>query len=104
MGVAKKGRRCMEYKGQRFVWWVGADEDSCDEIWLNIISEDKGTVIAYRVGEGDFCIISKGRTFQNKKTSGCWERYEYPMSSPPMVITPNFVHELIAWSVDGRIL
>lgn len=24
------------------------------------------------------------------------------MKEPPMVITPKFVYELIAWSVDGK--
>lgn len=72
------------------------DEDSCDEIWLNIVSEDKSIVLGYRVGEGDFFVISKGRLFQGKTTSGRWETYEYPMSGPPTVVTPAFVRTLIA--------
>lgn len=102
MGVSKKGRRSIEYKNRTYVWWVGMDEDSCDEIWLNIVSEDKSIVLAYRVGEGDFFVISKGRQFQGSAASGRWETYEYPMSSPPMAVTPAFVRELTAWSVDGR--
>ena len=27
---------------------------------------------------------------------------KYPMKEPPMVVTPKFVYDLIAWSVDGR--
>ena len=50
----------------------------------------------------DFFIISKGRVFQGEKTSGCHEKYWYPLKEPPMVITPKFVYELIAWSVDGK--
>lgn len=38
--------------------------------------------------------------FQRQKTSGCWERYVYPMESPPLVITPKFVFGLVAWAVD----
>lgn len=101
MGVLKKGRRVVLYKNQAFVWWVGKDEDSCDQVWLNIVSEDKSIVLAYRIGEGDFFIISKGRMFQGKETSGRWEYYEYPMESPPIVVTPNFVYNLIVWAVDG---
>ena len=101
MSVSKKGRRSIEYKNQTFVWWVGKNEDDADKIWLNIISDDKKIVLAYRVGEGDFHIVSKGCLFQGKKTSGCWERYSYPMKEPPMVITPKFVYGLIAWAVDG---
>lgn len=102
MGVSKKRRRSIKYKEQNFVWWVGKDEDSCDQIWLNIVSEDKSIVLAYRVGEGDFFVISKGRIFQGEKTSGCWERYAYPMESPPMVITSQFVSGMIAWAADQR--
>lgn len=102
MGVSKKGRRSIKYKNQTFVWWVSKEEDSCDEIWLNIVSEDKSIVLAYRVEGGDFFVRSKGRLFQGKKTSGCWEIYEYPMKEPPIVVTPKFVSELIAWAVDGK--
>lgn len=101
MGISKKGRRSIVYKSQAFVWWVGKDEESCDEIWLNIVSDDKNIILSYRVGEGGFYVISKGRIFQGKKTSGSWERYSYPMKSPPLVITPGFVKEMIAWAVDG---
>lgn len=101
MGVSKKGRRSIVYKSQTFVWWVGEDDESCGEIWLNIVSEDKNVVLSYRVGEGDYYVVSKGRIFQGKKTSGYWERYAYPMKSPPMVITPDFVHRMISWAVDG---
>ena len=102
MGVSKKGRRRVEYKNQIYIWWVAKNEDDEDKVWLNIISEDKNIILAYRVGEGDFFIISKGRVFQGEKTSGCHEIYWYPMKEPPMVITPKFVYELIAWSVDGK--
>lgn len=101
MGVSKKGRRAVPYKKHTFVWWVGKDPDSCDQVWLNIISENKSIVLSYRVGEGDFFIISKGRMFQGKATSGRWEYYKYPMASPPTAVTPNFVYNLIVWAVDG---
>lgn len=102
MGVLKKGKRCIKYNNLSFVWWVAEDEDLCDSIWLNIVSEDKSIILAYRAGEGDFSVTSKGRKFQGKPTSGCWERYRYPMEEPPMIITPRFVYNLIAWAVDGR--
>lgn len=102
MGVSKKGRRSIKYKEETFVWWVGKDNESEDDVYLNIVSEDKRLVLAYRVGEGDFFIISKGRFFQGEKTSGCWERYWYPMKEPPMTVAQRFVYELISWAVDGR--
>lgn len=101
MGTLTKGRRSIKYKNQTFVWWVGKNGDDEDKIWLNIVSEDKSIVLAYRVGEGDFFIVSKGRIFQGEKTSGSWERYWYPMNEPPMIVTSKFVDELIAWAVDG---
>ena len=78
------------------------DEEACGQIWLNIVSEDKRIVLAYRVGEGDFFVVSKGRVFQGKTTSGRWERYEYPMKEPPVAVTGKFVYGLIEWAVDGR--
>ncbi len=102
MGVSKKGRRNIKYNNQTYVWWVGKDDDSCDQVWLNIVSDDKRIVLSYRVGEGDFFIISKGKMFQGKETSGRWEYYEYPMNPPPFTVTPSFVYDLIAWAVDGN--
>lgn len=102
MGVSQKGKRYIKYNALSFVWWVSKYEDLCDSIWLNIVSDDKSIILAYRVGEGDFSVTSKGRIFQGKPTSGCWERYCYPMDEPPMIITPKFVYNLIAWAVDGR--
>lgn len=32
MRVSKKGRRVVPYKNQTFVWWVGRDPDSCDQV------------------------------------------------------------------------
>ena len=102
MGVAKKGRRRMQYGNQTYIWWIAKNEDDEDKVWLHIVSEDKNIILAYRVGEGDFFIVSKGRVFQGEKTSGCHEKYWDPLKEQPMVITPKFVYELIAWSVDGK--
>ena len=102
MGISKRGRRTTEYKNRCYVWWVGRNEDSCDEVELNIISEDKSIVLSYKVGDGRSYIVSKGRIFQGKKTSGCWEVYSIPMKEPLMVVTPKIVSEIIAWAVDGR--
>ncbi|MDO5417916.1 MAG: hypothetical protein Q4F29_11990 [Lachnospiraceae bacterium] len=102
MGVSKKGRRAICYKGMKFVWWVKKEADLCDEPWLTVVSMDKRIILSYRVGEGDFFVISKGMIFQGKETSGEWERYWYPMKQPPMIITPSFVQNLILWAVDGR--
>lgn len=102
MGVSKKGRRRIQYKDQTFVWWVSEDDDDFGTVRLKVVSDDKKIVLSYRVGEGDYYVRSEGRLFQGKERSGCWELYEYPLKEPPIVVTPRFVHELIAWAVDGE--
>ncbi len=42
-------------------------------------SEDKSIVLALPLGTEKDYIISKGRLFQKKKTSGTWERYLLPI-------------------------
>ena len=104
MGISKKGKRTITYQDKEYVWWVKQEEEYCDETWLTVASADKGLMLFYRVGEGDFFVVSKGRVFQGRETSGKWESYWYPFGKrmPPMVITPGFVQELLAWAVDGR--
>ena len=69
MGVFGRGRRKLRYKGTQFFWWVGADGDDCDKIYLNIVSEDKSVILSYKVGDGSFVVISKGRRFQGDRKS-----------------------------------
>ena len=102
MGVSKKGRRRIQYKDQTFVWWVSEDDDDFGTVRLKVVSDDKKILLSYRVGEGDYYVRSEGHLFQGKKRSGCWELYEYPLKEPPIVVTPRFVRELIAWAVDGE--
>lgn len=104
MGISKKGKRTVIYSGKEYVWWVREDGDNCDAPWLTIASPDKSLVLSYRVEGGDFFVISKGKVFQGRETSGKWEYYWYPFGkrTPPLVITPGFVRELVAWAVDGR--
>ena len=104
MGIAKKGKRKILYQGREYLWWVKEDEECWDAPWLTIASPDKSLVLSYRVEGGDFFVVSKGKIFQGKETSGKWEYYWYPFEKriPPLVITPGFVRELIVWAVDGR--
>ncbi|MDE6911466.1 MAG: hypothetical protein K2P44_13525 [Lachnospiraceae bacterium] len=102
MGVSAKGRRKIQYRDRTFVWWVAPDSDDCDRIYLNIVSEDKSIVLAYRVGDGSFYAMSKGRYFQGRKTSGRCERYRIPFESPLIFVTPRDVAHMIAWAVDGE--
>lgn len=102
MGVSRKGRRTLRYKDTEFIWWVSPDEDDCDKIYLNIVSEDKSIILSYRVGDGSFVVISKGRIFQGHKTSGNWESYGIPFKEPLMTVTPRDVERLVEWAVDGR--
>lgn len=100
MGVSAKGRRRISYQGQNFVWWVALDGDDCDRIYLNIVSEDKSIVLAYRVDGESFYIISKGRRLHGKETSGKWQRCAIPFKEPLMVVTPRDVTQIIAWAVE----
>ena len=102
MGVSRKGRRTLRYKDTEFIWWVGPEEDDCDKIYLNIVSEDKSIILSYRVGDGSFVVISKGRIFQGYKTSGNWEIYGIPFKDPLMIVTPGDVKRIVEWAVDGR--
>lgn len=104
MAISKKGKRTVLYQGKEYLWWVREDGDYCDAPWLTVASPDKSLILSYRVEGGDFFVVSKGRMFQGKETSGKWEYYWYPFGkrTPPLVITPGFVRELVAWAVDGR--
>ena len=103
MGVSGKGRRKLQYKGTKFLWWVAPDEDDCDKIYLNIVSEDKSIILSYNVGDGGcFVVTSKGRVFQGHKTSGNWEAYGIPFKEPLMIVTPGDVERFVEWAVDGR--
>ncbi|MDE7325065.1 MAG: hypothetical protein K2N63_02115 [Lachnospiraceae bacterium] len=104
MGISKKGKRTIIYKEKEYVWWVREEEEYCAAPWLTIASPDKSLILSYRIEGGDFFVISKGRMFQGRETTGKWEYYWYPFEkrTPPLVITPGFVRELIAWAVDGR--
>lgn len=102
MGVSAKGRRIFVYKDIKFIWWVGTRDNDCDKVYLNIISEDKKIKLSYRVGNGCFVIVSKGRFFQGHQTSGCCERYPIPFKEPLMVVTTKDVVLIVQWAVDGR--
>lgn len=96
MGVSKKGRRQITYKDREYVWYVEEDGDyPC--YCLNIVSDDKHLIISLPLGLDEKYVISKGKRFQNNKTSGCWERFEYPFELPE-IITPKIVADIIDWA------
>lgn len=98
MGVRKKGRRKIICNNETYFWYVELDCDSPNHI-LNIISEDKQLLIACPLNMKTPYIISKGNTFQNRKTNGCWNRYLLPFTVPES-ITPSFVLELADWAAN----
>lgn len=127
MGVAKKGKRKLIYKDKVFFWWVGNDEDFEGKAMLHVVSEDKNIVLLYNIEDRTTPVISQGRVFQGRKSSGRWERYFYPKpfvseiietpcidqvsktcrryvdpKRPIISVTPRFVSELVAWAVDGK--
>ncbi len=111
MGVRKKSRRKIVCGGKVYVWYViaGYDRDYWDRVtlleergnwesaFLHIISEDKSLVLTIPLSAPKPYAVSKGRSFQGKPSSGCWERYFLPFGIPGAV-TPRFVAEVIAWA------
>ena len=63
-------------------------------------SEDKSIVLALPLGTEKDYIISKGRLFQKKKTSGTWERYLLPIEMGNE-ITPAVISSIISWAENG---
>ena len=99
MSVQKKNRRKINVENVQYVWYIAPDEDGPYNI-LHIISEDKSIILAVPLETEDHYIISKGRLFQKKKTSGTWERYLLPMKMENE-ITPALVSSIIMWAVNG---
>lgn len=97
MGVRTKNRRKIRVNDDLYVWYVEQDYDS-ENYLLNIISEDKKLVLSVPLQTENAYLISKGSIFQNKKTSGRWERYRLPITVTD-IVTPGVVSEIIRWAV-----
>ena len=79
MAIAKKHKRTLIYGDSTYYWWVKRDDDY-DRPVLHIASEDKGLIVLYPTeqhGERRY-LVSIGRVFKNRTTSGCWQRYRIP--------------------------
>lgn len=107
--ISTKKRRRIVCGGRNFVWYVIADGDDYDywecvyiNNWetpfLHIVSEDKRIILTLPLGVPKPYAVSKGREFQGKPSSGCWERYPLPFELPRSV-TPSFVAKVIEWAV-----
>lgn len=110
MAVAKKHRRKIVCDGREYVWFVlTGDRDYWERVssndwetpFLHIVSEDKALILTIPINAPTPYAVSKGRIFQSKPTSGCWERYPLPFAIPE-IVTPKTVAEIIAWAVDGK--
>lgn len=108
--VRKKNRRKIVYGGKSYVWYILADDRDYWEhynngFWvtpfLHIISEDKTLILTIPLDAPKPYAVSKGRRFQGKPTSGCWERYFLPFELPE-AITPKTVSDIIAWAERGE--
>lgn len=99
MGVKTKGKRKIIVADKTYRWNVILDNDSPCHI-LNIISEDKSTILSCPLKTETPYIISKGNVFQNHKTNGLWNRYLLPFHIPE-IITPKFVSTVILWATQG---
>ncbi len=110
--VRTKGRRKIAVQGRRYVWYVlsgDCDRDYWERVssndwgtpFLHIISEDKRLILTIPLNAPTPYVVSKGREFQGKPTSGCWERYILPFDIPESV-TPRFVAEVIEWAISGN--
>lgn len=112
--VRKKSRRKIVRGGKNYVWhvlagdrdyWMRVENGGCDWAWetpfLHVISEDKMLIITIPLNAPEPYAVSKGRCFQGKPTSGCWERYFLPFSLP-RAITPKTVGDIIDWAERGE--
>lgn len=99
MGVSKKGRRKISVNNVDYIWYVDLDNDSPYYV-LNIVSEDKTLILSCPLETETPYLISKGTVFQNKKSSGHWNRYLLPFDVPK-IVTPSVVSEIIAWATQN---
>ncbi len=109
MGVRKKCRRKIVCGGKEYVWYVLAGDrdywervslNDWDTAFLHIVSEDKALVLTIPLNAPKPYAVSKGRIFQSKPSSGCWERYLLPFRIP-RAVTPRFVADVIKWATDS---
>jgi hypothetical protein len=98
MGVRKKGRRRIDVEGRLFVWYVCDDPDSADTV-LHVISEDKGFIVQYQLGQsGEPFLIVLGHDFPGVPDAGRgWLRFRCPRWETGCVVTPGGVRRLIEW-------
>lgn len=114
MAVRSKSRRKIAFGGKKYVWyvlagdrdyWTRVAEGGSSWAWetpfLHIISEDKALILTIPLNAPKPYAVSKGRVFQGKTTSGCWERYFLPFSLPE-AITPKTVSEIVEWAERGE--
>ncbi len=99
MSVRKQKRRKITCNDKEYIWYIKPDEDCFDKFVLHIISDDKRLIILYVINS-DY-IVSIGREFQSRKSSGRWERYKLPFEKIQFV-TPKFVSQLIEWAENGK--
>ncbi len=98
MSIRTKSRRKIIVEEKPYIWYIAPDNETADDL-LHIASEDKKMVLSIPLGKSEPYVISKGKYFQRKETSGKWERYSLPISIPD-VITPAVVEKIIRWAED----
>lgn len=81
-------------------YWTHYYLNEWETFFLHIVSEDKSLVLTIPLNAPKPYAVSKGRVFQGKPASGCWERYLLPFSIP-RAVTPRFVAEVIGWA-EGK--
>ena len=99
MSISTKRRRKIIVGDRAYVWYVAQDDDSWYDV-LNIVSDDKYLILSCPLKTGTDYVISKGRIFQGRETSGGWNRYLLPFDVPESV-TPGFVEKVILWATRG---
>lgn len=99
MSVRTKNRRKIIVDNRLYLWYVALDNNSPYCIF-HIVSDDKSVILDCPLKAETSYIISKGRIFQNQDTDGKWHRYFLPFRIPE-IITPQFVREIIEWSVQN---
>lgn len=113
MAISTKGRRKVNYKGQKFIWYVneidkvvpdeGFVEQTLTERYLHIISTNKKFIVHYRMpksGDEDTLLEIEGPRFPRAPEAKEVRvpRWKHDSKRYP---TNDFVRRLIHWCMDA---
>jgi hypothetical protein len=107
VGISKKNKRKLVFKGEDYYWWVTDEFDGVGRMQtVNIASEDKKFLVKHYVYQTKPLtrhIIIIGNRFPGlEKKTGNWERIICPdffVEAKSKIISPKIVETLVKWCV-----